>query len=233
MSETVRIQPETLNRKHNGESVEIIYLSPLKSEYFHGSKRYMDVFLSLLACVVLSPLFLFIALCIKLNSPGSAIFRQKRTGQFGREFECFKFRTMCAGNHHTDPEGKPVVTKKDDNRITTIGAVLRKTNLDELPQLWNVVRGEMSLIGPRPYPVSEHKYWAGIIPGWNNRSLVKPGISGLAQITGYRGGNLNIDHMSKRFGKDIQYIRGYSFALDVYITFQTLKQMLTGQTNAH
>lgn len=208
------------------------YISPLKITYFRPWKRMLDVFLVMVSLPIHIPIGFIIALLIRLTSRGPVIFRQKRTGLFGKEFTCYKFRTM-----HEDGiinrKDLPPVTRKLDNRITWVGKILRKTNLDELPQLYNVLMGDMSLVGPRPYMVEEHNYWTRLIPGFNTRTLVKPGLSGYAQVTGYRGGTLDLNAMTERFAKDMAYIRGYSFKLDMFIIWATIRQMITGKTNAH
>lgn len=208
------------------------YISPLKITYFRPWKRLLDVLLVVLSLPLHIPVAIIIALLIRLTSRGPVIFKQKRTGLFGKEFFCYKFRTMHV-DRVLNKKDHPPVTKKSDNRITWVGKILRKTNLDELPQLMNVLLGDMSLVGPRPYMVEEHNYWSRLIPGFNTRTLVKPGLSGYAQVTGYRGGTLDLNAMNERFEKDMAYIRGYSIKLDVYIIWATIRQMITGKTNAH
>ena len=127
----------------------------------------------------------------------------------------------------------PIVTEKGDSRIFNFGSILRKTNLDELPQVINVLKGEMSLVGPRPYPIDECNHWNNTFDDFYYRYMVKPGITGYAQVTGYRGGTLDKMHMRKRLDKDLIYIEKQSLILDLKILFQTVHQMLSFKTNAH
>ena len=146
-------------------------------------KRFLDIVLGVSAFFVFCISFPFFAIAIKLSSKGPVLFKQPRTGQGGEPFFCYKFRTM----HLVDlkrEDGKPVVTQKGDKRIFAFGHILRKTNLDELPQIINVIKGEMSLVGPRPYPVEECKHWNNTFDDFYYRYMVKPGITGYAQVTG-------------------------------------------------
>lgn len=172
--------------------------------------------------ILVYPLF---ALGIKLSSKGPVIFRQKRTGQNGHEFTCYKFRTM----HMLDLrriDGKPVVTQKGDRRIFWFGKFLRDTSLDELPQIINVIKGDMSLIGPRPYPVNECAHWNMAFEDFFYRYAVKPGISGLAQAKGFRGGTLDQNHMRHRLNYDLIYVEKQSLRFDLYIIAKTLLHLL-------
>jgi lipopolysaccharide/colanic/teichoic acid biosynthesis glycosyltransferase len=179
--------------------------------------------------VLLYPLF---ALGIKLSSKGPVIFKQKRTGQNGHEFTCYKFRTMHQLNLRRI-DGKPVVTKEGDKRIFWFGQLLRKTNLDELPQIINVIKGDMSLVGPRPYPVDECAHWNNTFDDFYYRYAVKPGITGNAQVKGFRGGTLDEEHMRHRLDKDLVYVQKQSLGLDLRIIWHTILQMLKLETNAH
>ena len=186
-------------------------------------------FVGLLVYVLLFPVF---ALGIKVSSKGPILFRQRRTGKMGKEFDCYKFRTMHLVDLKSE-EGKPVVTKKGDKRIFWFGQLLRRTNLDELPQIVNVFKGEMSLVGPRPYPIEECAHWNNTFSDFHYRYLVKPGITGFAQVTGYRGGTLDEEHMRKRLDQDLIYVQKQSLWKDIQIVFLTVKQMVTFKTNAH
>ncbi len=201
-------------------------------EKTYTGKRLIDLFLSLFGVIVFSMITPFIALGIKLSSKGPVIFAQKRTGQNGKKFTCYKFRTMHQLNLRRI-DGKPVVTKKGDKRIFSFGSFLRRTNLDELPQILNVIKGDMSLVGPRPYPVDECKHWNNTFEDFYYRYAVKPGISGYAQVTGYRGGTLDEEHMRGRLDKDLVYVQKQSLLFDLNIIYRTVKQMLHMETNAH
>jgi lipopolysaccharide/colanic/teichoic acid biosynthesis glycosyltransferase len=201
-------------------------------EKTYTGKRFIDVMLGGIGFILFTILAPCIALGIKLSSRGPVIFKQERTGQHGEKFICYKFRTM----HQLKMkrlDGKPVVTQKGDKRIFWFGSMLRKTNLDELPQIINVLKGDMSLVGPRPYPVDECKHWNNTFDDFYFRYAVKPGISGYAQVTGYRGGTLDEGHMRARLDKDLVYVQKQSLFFDLNIIYRTVKQMLHLDTNAH
>ncbi len=161
---------------------------------------------------------LIIAVVIKLTSRGPVFFRQKRYGLDGEEIRVWKFRSM-----RTCDDG-PVVAQatKNDPRITKVGAVLRRTSLDELPQLFNVLEGSMSLVGPRPHATAHNELYRGQIRGYMLRHKVKPGITGLAQVNGCRGETDTLDKMQRRVEFDHEYIRGWSLWLDLQILLRTL-----------
>ncbi len=196
-------------------------------------KRGFDIVVSLLVLVLLvSWLYPLIALCIKLSSRGPVLFRQRRIGINGNIFNCYKFRTMRVMS-----QNKYTPTEKNDIRVTKVGKFLRKSNLDELPQIINVLIGEMSIIGPRPHPIAFHNEYSKYIENISLRLLVKPGITGLAQIKGYRGDVLNEELNKKRtkmrVSLDLAYIQNWSVGFDVYIMYQTVLQMVHRKTNAH
>ena len=192
-------------------------------------KHIFDFLASLLGLVIISPLFLAICIAIEVNDPGSAFFKQKRIGKDGKTFEIIKFRTMVL-NAEKHGDGL-VVQSEDDPRITKVGRLLRKTSLDELPQLLNILLGQMSLIGPRP-PVTYHPY-----NGYENyperakkRFQMRPGITGLAQVE-----KRNSATWDERIEIDIDYVENFSLLLDLKILFKTLSSMkyteeYTGQT---
>lgn len=194
-------------------------------------KKIFDISLSIF--VVFGILWWFyplIGLFIKLSSRGKVIIRQDRIGIYGLHFNCMKFRTMVSDS--SAEKGYSHLTIRDDNRITFIGKILRKTNLDELPQFLNVLMGYMSVIGPRPHMVSEDQEISDKIKKYRIRRFVKPGITGLAAIKGFRGGTKNLDLMQKRIDYDIKYIENWSLWMDIKIAVITLWQMITFRTGA-
>lgn len=190
-------------------------------------KRLFDfVFSSVI--LLLSPLWLLpIAICVKLSSPGPVLFKQKRTGFMGREFNCLKFRTMRVNN-----ESDKLQATKGDPRITRIGEFLRKTSLDELPQFINVFKGEMSVVGPRPHMLKHTKDYSAIIDKYMVRHFIKPGLTGWAQVNGYRGETKELWQMEKRVEYDVWYIENWNFMLDMKIIFLTLIGIFKGDKNA-
>lgn len=189
-------------------------LGPLQSMV----KRTVDVLVSALALLLLSPLFALIGLLIKLDSPGPVFFRQRRSGFNQNEFVIWKFRTMS-----TLDDGHEIVqARPKDERVTHIGRYLRRYNLDELPQLFNVLRGEMSLVGPRPHAVAHDRLYGEMIPSYVRRLNVLPGITGWAQVNGARGPTLNEADMRDRVALDLYYIENWSVTLDLYILALTI-----------
>lgn len=195
-------------------------------------KRAFDITLSIFGLLPLFVLSPFIVIGIKFSSRGPILFKQIRTGQNGRTFMVYKIRTMHT--YITDrSNGKPALTQKKDPRVFKFGSFLRKSNLDELPQLLNVLKGEMSLVGPRPYMEDECTFWNQKFDDFYYRYIVKPGITGFAQVKGYRGGTFNEEHMRRRLDWDLIYVEKQSFWLDIKIIFGTVLQMLKRNTNAH
>jgi putative colanic acid biosysnthesis UDP-glucose lipid carrier transferase len=181
-------------------------------------KRISDVILATLMLLLLSPLFLLLALSIKLTSPGSVIFKQRRYGLDGEEITVYKFRSM-----RVSEDGETITqASRDDPRITPIGKILRRFSLDELPQLYNVLQGRMSLVGPRPHAVAHNEEYRGLIKGYMLRHKVRPGITGLAQVNGYRGETKDLEDMRKRIEFDLDYLRHWSLGLDLSIIFRTV-----------
>ncbi|GMW07319.1 MAG: undecaprenyl-phosphate glucose phosphotransferase [Gammaproteobacteria bacterium] len=180
-------------------------------------KRASDVVLASLMILVASPLMLLIALGVKLTSPGSVIFRQRRYGLDGEEIIVWKFRTMTASDDGSTVEQ----ARRDDPRVTPIGRFLRKYSLDELPQLFNVLQGRMSVVGPRPHAVAHNEAYRRVITGYMVRHKVTPGITGLAQVNGCRGETATVEDMQRRVEFDLQYLRQWSLALDLKILLKT------------
>lgn len=195
-------------------------------------KRALDLILSLIGLVPLMLLFPILFFGIKLSSKGPIFFKQKRTGQNGRSFTVFKIRTMHLFFDNPQSE-KPALTQKGDIRVFTFGRFLRQSNLDELPQLFNVLMGDMSLVGPRPYMEDESSYWNKKFDDFYYRHAVKPGITGMAQVKGLRGGTFDENHMRARLNWDLIYVEKQSLWLDIKIIFGTVLQMLHLNTNAH
>jgi len=181
-------------------------------------KRAFDVFMALGALLFFLPLLLTVALLVRLESAGPALFRQRRTGLNGEIFTVFKFRTMTVAE-----DGATVrQATRDDARVTALGAVLRKFSIDELPQLLNILRGEMSLIGPRPHAVAHDETWSNLAPGYSLRFRAKPGLTGYAAVCGFRGEVKELQAIIDRVDADNEYIDTWSFGLDMKIVWRTL-----------
>ena len=181
-------------------------------------KRAIDVGVAGTALVLLAPLFFAIGTLIKLSSPGPVFFRQRRGGYNLAEFRIWKFRTMS-----TLDDGEHIVqAKRNDARVTPIGRFLRRYNLDELPQLINVLQGEMSIVGPRPHALAHDKEATRKIEAYSRRLNVRPGITGWAQVNGFRGPTLTVDLMQARLEHDLYYIENWSLGFDLYVLFLTL-----------
>jgi Undecaprenyl-phosphate glucose phosphotransferase len=185
-------------------------------------KRVVDIVVSFLALIFFLPLMAVTAAAIKLETPGPVIFRQTRKGFNGREFVIYKFRTM------TVQENGPTIIQatRGDSRVTGLGRILRSSSIDELPQLVNVLRGDMSLIGPRPHALAHDNYFETVLSDYAFRHHVKPGITGWAQCNGARGATPSVEHISERVKLDLWYINNWSFWLDVQILFKTLFEVL-------
>lgn len=185
------------------------------------SKAIEDRVLAFLILLGISPVLIAVAIAIKLDSPGPIFFRQDRTGWNGKAFRIWKFRSMRV---ETDGGEVKVVkqAEKDDPRITKVGKFIRKTSLDELPQLLNVLLGDMSLVGPRPHAVQHDEVYAQRVTDYYIRNNIKPGITGLAQVRGYRGETKEIDQMMKRIESDIEYINNWSIGMDLSILLRTV-----------
>ena len=193
---------------------------------FHGVngvvKRASDFVIALLILALISPLMLAIALGVKLSSPGPVLFKQRRYGLDGKRIVVYKFRTM------TVAEDGEVVTQatRNDSRVTPFGAFLRRSSLDELPQFINVLQGRMSVVGPRPHAVAHNEMYRKLIRGYMIRHKVKPGITGYAQVNGWRGETDTVDKMKARIEYDLQYLRNWSLLLDLQIILKTVVVVL-------
>jgi len=188
------------------------------SGYDAAFKRLCDFVIGGIALLVLMPLLILLSILIKLDSSGPALFYQQRRGRNRELIKVYKFRTMYQDFSTPVPTATSFKqTKKDDPRVTRIGAILRKTSLDELPQLLNVMQGSMSLVGPRPHPIPLDEQYKHIIPALNSRYAVKPGLTGWAQINGYRGETARVEDMVARVEHDRHYIKNWTLWLDIKI----------------
>ncbi len=182
-----------------------------------AAKRVADITIALIALVVLAPLMLVIAIAVRLDSKGQAIFRQDRGGFDGRSFRIWKFRTM------TVTENRGVVqARRDDARLTRIGGFLRRSSLDELPQLFNVLMGDMSIIGPRPHALEHDIKFEKIDPRYPARFRARPGVTGLAQVSGHRGPTETDEKICARTGFDVEYVESWSLGRDIEILGRTV-----------
>jgi len=188
-------------------------------------KRASDIVLSLFILVLIAPLFAAIALAVKLSSPGPVIFRQRRYGLDGEEIIVYKFRSMRV----IEDSGVIRQATRADDRVTRVGAFLRRSSLDELPQFLNVLQGSMSIVGPRPHAVAHNELYRKLIKGYMQRHKVKPGITGWAQVNGLRGETVALERMQARIEHDLDYLRNWSLRLDLYIIAKTVWIVLRGQ----
>lgn len=192
-------------------------------------KRTFDIFFSLLfLCTVFPFIYLIIGAAIKLSSPGPIFFKQKRSGENGKEFWCYKFRSM-----RVNVDSDKVQATIDDPRKTKIGDFMRRTSIDELPQFINVLLGQMSVVGPRPHMLKHTEEYSRLIDKYMVRHLVKPGITGWAQVTGYRGETKELWQMEGRVERDVWYLEHWTFLLDIYIIYKTVKNAVQGDKEAY
>ena len=182
------------------------------------TKRGFDIAFAGLALMLFLPLLITVAMMIRIESPGPAIFRQRRTGYEGRIFTILKFRTMTV----TEDNHEVRHATKGDNRVTAIGGILRKLSIDELPQLWNVVRGDMSIIGPRPHALAHDEHYGALITTYAARFRTRPGLTGFAQVNGLRGEIHDVEGMVERVAADNNYIDAWSPTLDLTILVRTV-----------
>ncbi|WP_256009998.1 undecaprenyl-phosphate glucose phosphotransferase [Desertivirga xinjiangensis] len=202
---------------------------PLEQMHSRFRKRLADIlFSSAVIIFVLSWLYPILAIIIKLQSPGPVLFKQLRSGRNNEMFWCYKFRSM---KMNKDSDAKQAT--KNDDRVTRIGRFMRKTSLDELPQFFNVLLGNMSVVGPRPHMLKHTEQYRAIIDKYMVRHYLKPGITGWAQVNGFRGETINLELMEKRVEHDIWYLENWSAMLDVKIVFLTIINMLKGEESAY
>jgi putative colanic acid biosynthesis UDP-glucose lipid carrier transferase len=208
-----------------GHQATVHYLPPPASGTAHalavatsGTKRFLDIVAAIVALLLFLPLLLVIAIAVRLESRGPALFRQRRTGLNGRVFTIFKFRTMTVA----EDGGEIRHATKNDARITQLGLVLRKCSLDELPQLLNILRGDMSVVGPRPHAISHDEFYGARIPTYVGRFRTRPGLTGLAQVKGFRGEVHDLQCMSDRVDADNDYIDHWSLGRDLWIMLCTV-----------
>jgi len=190
-------------------------------------KRCFDIAFSSVAIICMLPFIPIIALIIKIQSPGSIFFKQERTGLDGKNFKMIKFRSM-----HVNKDADKVQATRNDPRKFKFGNFMRKSNIDELPQFFNVLMGDMSIVGPRPHMLKHTEIYSGLIDKYMVRHFAKPGITGWAQVTGFRGETSELWQMEERVKRDIWYVENWTFWLDLRIIYLTVKNMLTGKDDA-
>ncbi|MFC0266604.1 undecaprenyl-phosphate glucose phosphotransferase [Kushneria aurantia] len=182
-------------------------------------KRAEDLILGSLIMLLCLPLYAAIALAVRLSSPGPVLFKQYRTGLNGKRFKVYKFRSMVM---HDEPPGQVTQASRQDARFTRVGAFLRRTSLDELPQFFNVLQGRMSIVGPRPHALVHNDHYKELVESYMQRHMVKPGITGWAQVKGYRGQTDTLEKMQGRVERDLWYIENWTLGLDLWVIFRTV-----------
>lgn len=208
-----------------GDTITIELQSAPRTLMQQVLKRVFDIIISVICLVLLIPLFIMTAVAIKLDSPGSIIFRQRRCGFNGRLFEIYKFRTMTV----LEDGNRVIQAKRNDIRVTRIGSLLRRTSLDELPQLFNVLKGDMSIIGPRPHALAHDDEFMRLLANYAFRHHVKPGITGWAQVNGCRGETQTVSDIERRLELDLYYIDNWNLALDLKILAMTAIEIIKGK----
>lgn len=210
----LRLKPEMM-----GETLSYTnHLEPLSGTTNKLIKRLFDVTVSTILCICMIPIIPIIALIIKIQSPGPIFFKQERTGFKGKTFYCYKFRSM-----HVNKDADTAQATKNDPRKFAFGNLMRKTNIDELPQFLNVLKGDMSIVGPRPHMLHHTQVYSELINKYMVRHFCKPGITGWAQVTGFRGETKELWQMEERVERDIWYIEHWTFMLDIKIIYKTIK----------
>src|SRR5574344_665933 len=212
-----------------GDSITFTnYETPLSLPTNRLVKRIFDIAVSSFALICLLPFIPIVALFIKIQSPGPIFFKQERTGMNGKEFKCYKFRSM-----HINKDADKIQATENDPRKFAFGNFMRKMNIDELPQFWNVLIGTMSIVGPRPHMLLHTETYAKLIDKYMVRHFVKPGVTGWAQVTGFRGETKELWQMEERVKRDIWYIENWSIWLDLRIIWRTAKQLVIHDENAY
>lgn len=229
--------PDSFNYRRHNMSFLVVKSTPIFTLRYEPLtfltnriiKRTFDIVFSLLVLVTIFPwIYLIIGTLIKMSSPGPIFFKQKRSGMEGKEFYCYKFRSM-----KVNVDSDTVQATKDDPRKTRIGEFIRKTSIDELPQFINVLKGEMSVVGPRPHMLKHTEQYSELISSYMVRHLAKPGITGWAQVNGARGETQELWQMEDRVVKDIWYIEHWSLMLDLIIIWKTVYNAVRGEKNAY
>lgn len=206
-----------------------LYRDPLEKVENRAIKRTFDILFSLaFLCTIFPIVFVIVFIITKLTMPGPVFFRQKRNGINGEEFYCIKFRSM-----RVNAQADTLQATKDDPRKTKWGNIMRKTNIDELPQFINVLKGDMSIVGPRPHMLKHTEEYSKLIDKYMMRHFVKPGITGWSQVTGYRGETKELCQMEGRVKGDIYYIEHWSIWLDIYIIYKTVANAIKGDEEAY
>lgn len=206
-----------------------LYREPLSRPENRALKRAFDIVVSGVFLVTLFPIiFIIVAIITKLTMPGPIFFKQKRNGLNGKEFYCYKFRSM-----KVNADADKLQATKDDPRKTRWGDIMRKTNIDEMPQFWNVLKGDMSVVGPRPHMLKHTEEYSKLIDKYMIRHFVKPGITGWSQVTGFRGETKQLSQMEGRVEGDIWYIEHWSIGLDLYIMYRTVRNIIEGDNAAY
>ena len=226
-SNQLRFRPRTYSYIGNVPFIDVTD-KPI-ADWDHVKKWLFDKIAASLALILFAPLMAVIALLIKLDSKGPVLFRQKRQGFNNELIDVYKFRSMYVD--HADVDASKLVTK-DDPRVTRVGRFLRKTSLDELPQFFNVLKGDLSLVGPRPHALkakAENKLYYDVVDGYFARHRVKPGVTGWAQISGWRGETDTEEKIQRRVEHDLYYIENWSVTFDLYICLMTPFALLQGR----
>ena len=204
------------------------YEIPLENPMNRFLKRLFDIVFSSVLLLCMLPFLPIVALIIKWQSPGPIFFRQLRTGLDGRDFYCYKLRSM-----HVNKDADTVQATKDDPRKYAFGNFMRKANIDELPQFWNVLKGDMSIVGPRPHMLAHTEMYSHLIDKYMVRHFVKPGVTGWAQVTGFRGETRELWQMEERVKRDIWYMEHWNIWLDLRIIWLTIKSIIIHDKNAY